>query len=223
MTEPLISVILPVYNAGIYLAEALASIRAQGMASLEIIVVDDGSTDGSASIARQHSDVAVVTQENRGPAAARNRGIALAKGTLLAFLDADDLWMPQKLERQLALLHADCESAMVYGQTQCLRSTADGEWETFGRPRPLPSFGALLARKAVFSEVGPVDERLRCAEDVDWFARARDAGIPTGTLAEVVLQYRLHGTNLTRSRHPQHSGHLTVVRKLLERRRRTRP
>lgn len=220
MTEPVISVVLPVYNGERYLAEALASIRAQRVTSLEIIVIDDGSTDGSVALARQHSDVVVAGQINRGPSAARNQGIALAKAKLLAFLDADDQWMPQKLQHQLALLDHDPELAMVYGQTQCLRPTTHGNWEKFGHPRPLPSFGALLARRTVFADVGPIDERLRCAEDVDWFMRARDIGIRTDVQEEVVLQYRLHGANSTRHWHPQESGHLTAVRKLLERRKR---
>ena len=111
-----ISVIIPVYNAEHYLAEALDSVLAQEIEPLEILVVDDGSTDGSATIARRYADrVRFYQQANRGAAFARNRGIELSKGSLLAFLDADDLWMPSKLNVQVNALEDQPELDMVLG------------------------------------------------------------------------------------------------------------
>src|ERR1700682_4446766 len=105
MPNPLVSIIIPVYNAAHFLPQAMASIRAQGYDSLEIVVVDDGSTDNCADVAKSlGSDVRYDRQVNRGPSAARNRGLALARGELIAFLDVDDQWPAQKLSVQLGRL-----------------------------------------------------------------------------------------------------------------------
>jgi glycosyltransferase involved in cell wall biosynthesis len=219
MNEPEVSVIVPVYNAERYLEEALTSIESQAVSSLEIIVVDDGSTDGSADIARRFHTVRYIHQGNRGPAAARNRGVALARGRSLAFLDADDLWAPGKLRLQLPLLTGEQGTDLVTGHVQCLTLGGAGEWSEFEVPRFLPLFGASVMTRSAFDRVGSLDESLRCAEDVDWFVRAREHGIRTSVLADVVLYYRLHGANLTQSAVPQDAGYTRVVRKLLERRR----
>lgn len=106
--EPTVSVVIPSYNSADYLRAAIESARAQTHRSLEIIVVDDGSTDGSLDIAREYEDpVRVVTQTNSGVSVARNRGIDDARGEWIGFLDADDLWEPTKLERQMATAAAD--------------------------------------------------------------------------------------------------------------------
>src|SRR5436853_749734 len=103
MTMPsLVSVIIPVYNCEQYLAEAIQSVLAQTHPTIELIVVDDGSTDNSAAVAKSFAVVRYVFQRQGGPGAARNRGISLARGSFLAFLDADDVWVAGKLTRQLA-------------------------------------------------------------------------------------------------------------------------
>jgi glycosyltransferase involved in cell wall biosynthesis len=118
MPSPLVSVIIPAYNAERYLIEALDSVRAQGHRPLEVIMVDDGSTDGTAGVVAQYPDVRYVYQANRGPAAARNAGLRLAQGDLIAFLDADDVWSDDKLAVQLTLLSARAESQIVLGRLQ---------------------------------------------------------------------------------------------------------
>ncbi|MEO9255789.1 MAG: glycosyltransferase family A protein, partial [Tepidiformaceae bacterium] len=112
MTDPLVSVIIPMYNSARYIAAALESVYAQDFTSFEIIVVDDGSTDGSADIARAHGTALLLRQENLGPAAARNAGLRGANGTLIAFLDSDDIWLPQKLRLQVDFLAANPDTAM---------------------------------------------------------------------------------------------------------------
>src|SRR5690606_28366702 len=117
-----VSVIIPVYNGERYLAEAVHSILAQTVPTLEIIVVDDGSTDGTARVAQRFGDaVCYVYQPNRGPAAARNRGLERARGEIVAFLDADDLWREGKLACQCARLEADPTLDIVLGHTQFVR------------------------------------------------------------------------------------------------------
>src|SRR5437762_12728182 len=100
-SDPLVSVILPAFNRGAYIAGALESVMAQTWTRWELIVVDDGSTDETAAVARQYADahrgVIVLTQDNRGVAAARNTGIRRARGSYIAFIDSDDLWRADKL------------------------------------------------------------------------------------------------------------------------------
>ena len=102
-----VSVVIPVYNAARFLADAIRSVQAQRHPRIEIIVVDDGSTDGSGEVARSFAGVRCLRQANGGIAAARNAGVHEARGNLLAFLDADDLWTPGKLALQLDVLRAD--------------------------------------------------------------------------------------------------------------------
>lgn len=219
MQEPQLSVIVPVYNGERFLAEALSSVCSQSVIPMEIVVVDDGSTDGTAKIARDFNRVRYVPQENRGPAAARNKGVLNARGDLLAFLDHDDLWSPVKLGLQLRLLRENPELEMVSGHVQCLRLSDSGKWERHGSPRLMPLFGAILARRSAFERVGPLDETLRCTEDLDWFIRAREAGVRTAAVKETVLYYRLHGENTTRGCSTGQAGYVRAVKKLLDRRR----
>jgi glycosyltransferase involved in cell wall biosynthesis len=223
MREPRLSVIIPVYNGEAYLADAVASVRVQGYADLEIIVVDDGSTDGTARLARGLGDVRWLSQDNGGPAAARNRGLEAAGAGIVAFLDADDLWTPVKLRLQLPRLLDDPCLDAVSGHIQCVKPEGpSGIGERFvhvGAPRLLPSFGSMLARRRVFEKIGPLDESLRCGEDIDWFMRAREHGVRTATVPEVVLYYRLHGGNTTYGRMPGEVGYARAVKKALDRRR----
>jgi glycosyltransferase involved in cell wall biosynthesis len=201
MSHTRVSVIIPVYNAARYLPAALASVAAQTHAPVEVIVVDDGSTDDSAAVAAQPG-VQVLRQANAGPAQARNAGLAVARGELIAFLDADDEWLPHKLATQVAYLAAHpeagyvlCRMRTVY-EDEFTHPAAFNSAHFAGEPRaPLPS--ALLVRAATLAAVGPFDVALRAAEDFDWFARAHDRGIGEGLVDEVLFIKRMHGTNLS--------------------------
>src|SRR5712692_8045370 len=117
-----VSVIVPVYNGEAFLAEAVDSIQRQAYQPLETIIVDDGSTDGTAGIAARFKDnVRYVYQSNNGPPAARNKGLKMARGNVIGFLDADDLWSENKLELQLAYLAEDSSVEIVLGHTQYIR------------------------------------------------------------------------------------------------------
>jgi len=207
-TTPRLSVIVPVYEMGRYLPEAIASIEAQGVDDVEIIVVDDGSTDETPQVVATLGDrVVAIRQDNAGPAAARNRGLAVARGDLIAFLDADDLWPEGKLELQVGRLDGDPELDAVLGRIQFV-ALEDGvvpevEFEDpDAQTATHVHLGSGVYRRRAFDRIGGFDESLRFSEDVDWFMRAREAGLKIAIVADVTLVYRLHGSNMTRELRP---------------------
>jgi glycosyltransferase involved in cell wall biosynthesis len=221
----LVSVILPAFNAAAFLAQAVESVRTQDYQPLEIIIVDDGSTDTTAEIARSLPDVRYIHQKNSGPAAARNIGIRAAQGTFLAFLDADDLWAAGKLAAQLHILQQSPEIHLVAGRVEEFFS--DHATPGFGgdgnAPRDLGqrayTVGALLLRRGDFLKVGEFDPGLRFGEFMDWLSRAKALGLREQVLDQVVLYRRIHATNTTRLAHDYQRHYLTTVRRHLERQR----
>lgn len=204
MSRPLVSVILPVFNGELFVGEALESVLAQTWSPVELIVVDDGSTDRSAEIARAYP-VSYVRQENRGVAAARNRGIEAAQGELLSFLDQDDVWLRQKLERQVSALTRDpgagicsCRFEMFLEPGHEIPPWADaglldGSYRT-------AQVGTLLVRRDVFDKVGPFDTSYSAANDTDWFLRTRDLGVRVAVVEEPLQRYRIHSGNASADR-----------------------
>jgi glycosyltransferase involved in cell wall biosynthesis len=192
-----ISVIVPLYNARAYIVEAIDSILAQSRKADEIVVVDDGSTDGGADLlAAFGAQVRVIRQANAGAATALNRGIASATGDAVAFLDADDLWVADKLERQQSVLHAKGSVDCVFGLIQQFDERVGA-----GGPRVLqePQRGVsrigLLVRRAAFDRFGLFDESMRIVEFVPWYARASILGLRAEMLDHVVAYRRIHGNN----------------------------
>jgi glycosyltransferase involved in cell wall biosynthesis len=195
MTHPVVSVILPAYNAALFLAQAISSVAAQNYKNLELLVVDDASQDHTASIAKRCGASLIQLPENAGTAAARNAGIAQAQGEYIAFLDADDLWSPQKLEVQLAVLE---QHPHLQGVTSFLRPfTGDMHWLPAPKPEFIPSFGTALLHRQVFKEVGCCDTALRMCDDLDWFNRAREHGLALAVVPKPLLFYRQHNNNIT--------------------------
>jgi glycosyltransferase involved in cell wall biosynthesis len=226
-SHPLISVIIPVYNGAAWLAEALDSVIRQSHRPLEIIVVDDGSTDNTVQVVNTFSagcnlSWRYVYQENQGPAAARNRGLAMAEGEFVAFQDADDVWMDDKLSQQLALLKQYPLAKTVLGQTQWVQLDANGRLVSMPgalrSPRLLPHLHAALFRQEIFKQVGLLDETLRCGEDLDWYLRALEQNTSIVTHPETVLLYRRHDSNLTRNCNIK-SQLLHMIKRSLDRRR----
>ena len=226
MDLPLISVIIPVLNGEQFLSAAVASIRRQRYPRVEVIVVDDGSTDGTVSVANALGDeVRCVSQANAGPPAARNRGLEMARGQLIGFLDADDLWSEDKLEVQVGPLLADPELDVVMGTTQIFQPVgATVEPETLGDPAGPPalllSLGSALFRREVFERVGRFDASQHMDDDVDWFFRALEAGARILPLSHVVQYYRRHDRNITNAREADRRFYLIAIKKSLDRRRR---
>lgn len=221
-----VSVIMPVYNGASFLAEALGSVQRQQVQPLEVIIVDDGSTDETAAIAAEFvkdGPCRYFYQPNRGPSAARNKGLSLARGNVIAFLDVDDLWPEDKLARQLACLQDKPQVQVVMGRTQCLRlnetAAAPRHFEPFSTPFLTVCLGSALYRQSVFERVGLFDETLRFSEDVDWFMRAREQNTPMQVLQETTLFYRLHSDNMTRATDLRDFSFVHVLKRSLDRRR----
>jgi glycosyltransferase involved in cell wall biosynthesis len=196
--RPLVTVVLPVHNGERFLAEAIDSVLTQDYEPLELIVVDDGSTDGSGAIASSRG-VRVCRQANEGPAAARNTGIERARGELVAFIDADDVWLPGKLGRQVGHLLDRPELGFLYTSWTILLEDGGVVPPQFGRDWQRPHAGclpsSLLVRRDVFDCVGVFDASYDVAEDAEWFARASDAGVRYDVLPDVLVRYRIHDSN----------------------------
>ena len=202
--RPRVSIVVPVYNGERFIAEAIASIRRQGIDSLEIVVVDDGSTDGTTRLlARDFPECRCLSQPRAGPAAARNAGIAAAHGSLIGFLDSDDTFAEHGLTRLDAALAAAPNADMAMGMVRAMQavpSCADRpatRFEPSGEAVICYNVGSMLVRRAVFERVGVFDAQYRHCEDVDWFMRAQEAGVSFEMLRDVVLHYRRHDANMS--------------------------
>lgn len=219
MTSDSVSVVIPAHNAARYLAEAVASVRAQTHPAAEIIIVDDGSTDGTAHvIAGLGPDVRSIRQARAGAGAARNRGAELADGEWLAFLDADDLWAPPKLERQLAWMRAHPDTDLLFGFGGNFFVAPDGaRREEPARPAFLP--GALLVRRSCFLARARFAEVAGPTEVVESNLLWRRAGLRMDVLPERVLHRRLHDANSRRAGDGGRTEDLRLVREWLRNKR----
>lgn len=223
-----VSVVVPCFNAAAYLAAALESIVTQDPAPMEVIVVDDGSTDTSAAIAQDFGrGVRLVRQANAGIAAARNRGVAETAAPLLAFLDADDLWPAASLARRLAVLETRPDAECVFGVIEQF-VTPELDAEARSRLAPIAATmpgrfaGSMLLRRGAFVRVGHFDASLRIGETLDWVARAAEAGLVEVPIPDIVLRRRIHGANtVTRERQRQNDYIRALHASLLRRRART--
>lgn len=207
-----VSVVIPCYNAASTIGRAIGSVMAQTLPVREVIVVDDGSQDGSAEvIAEAFPSVTLVRQENRGAAGARNTGMGRAAGRYIAFLDADDLWLPYKLELQVPVLEQNPEIGLVCGST--IWAAADGtynppinvdaDFTTKCFPEILANHrirtSAVIMRRTILETIGLMDERLRVAQDLDYFLRVAAAGWQIAYMsAPVTVGFNVPGSNTTR-------------------------
>lgn len=219
-----VSVIIPVYNGADFLNQAVNHVLEQNYQPLEIIIIDDGSTDNTAEIANQLKDkICYFHQNNNGPASARNLGLKKAKGNVIAFLDVDDLWSANKLELQVNYLANHPEIDIVQGmivkqviETNRLNINDFSILET-SLPYHYINLGSATYRKSVFQEVGLFDESMRFAEDVDWFIRAWEQRINKSVIDDVTLYYRIHEDNMTKGKSLIELGFIRVHKKHLNR------
>jgi glycosyltransferase involved in cell wall biosynthesis len=213
---------MPAFDEEAFIAEALVSVLAQTYDAVEVIVVDDGSGDHTAEIAEAH-DVRVLRRPHAGASAARNAGLAVATGEYWTIFDADDVMPPERLARQVAHLEEHPELGMVLGLTEA--------FVTPGEPRPAhynPVWddgpyrehpGTVLARRAILDLVGDFDETLLLGEDVDWLARAKDAGVRSEHVDYLSLRYRIHRANTSSDTRANQQAMLGLLRTSVRRRR----
>lgn len=223
-----LTVVIPVYNNATYLTESVESVRRQTRQPRCIILVDDGSTDATPDVAAALRDngegppLDYVRQENRGPAAAMNRGATLVESSLIAFQSADDIWVPQKIEWQLKAL--DDGADLVFGHMQNfvspeLDAATAASLQCPPEPMAGHNAGTMLTRLDTFRAVGPINESFRIGEFIDWYGRAIDLELKAVVVPRVVAMRRLHGRNHSLTRKTEAIGYAHVLKAMLDRRR----
>jgi glycosyltransferase involved in cell wall biosynthesis len=225
MIPGLVSVIIPVFNREGFLAEAIESALGQEGIQSEILVVDDGSTDGTPAVAQPFAGrINYLRQENAGPPAARNRGIRAANGEFLSFLDSDDLWPPRRTRLLQDCLAEHPEAGGAMGHLQYV-SVDDSRSDRFAdacrAAAPILNYNlsASIFRMNIFQRVGLFDETMRFSDDWDWFVRAREQGVRIEIVQEIALINRRHGENLSNQRETGNHYTLMMLKKALDRRR----
>jgi glycosyltransferase involved in cell wall biosynthesis len=224
----LVSVVIATYNMGRYLPQAVQSVLAQTYANVEVQIVDDGSSDDTGQVVRrwEHDErVRVHRQSNGGQAQARNRGIALSQGRYVAFLDADDEWLPEKLGRQMPLF-ASPQVGVVYSEYECM----DGE----GRALPKPptrmyrgritaallidnfvSFQTAVVRRECLERHGAFDESVRMGDDYDLFLRL-SAHYEFDFIPEPTVRYRIWSGQMSKNYRRRYESGIHTMRRFLE-------
>jgi glycosyltransferase involved in cell wall biosynthesis len=199
---PLVSVIMAAYNAAEHIGEALESVPAQQWRPLEVVVVDDGSTDATAEIVRGYSEVVYVHQENQGPSAARNAAVERSSGEFVANFDSDDLLPPTRIGDQAGYLLAHPEVGAVFGRQEWMNAP---EWmardSVYGDVDGIP-LSSVMFRRNVFFELGGYDTSFVHGEDMDLLMRMRERGIEYRVISEIVLYRRYQPSSLTGGRAP---------------------
>jgi len=199
--SPLVSVIIPVYNGERYLAESLESVLNQSYRSFEIILIDDGSTDSTAAVAKYFSSkIKYARQSNAGMGAARNKGISLAAGDYFAFLDADDLFMKDKLSVQVAAFKEDPKLDMVFGHVQQFispeldpKAAKKIRCPSGLMPGYLPS--AMMVKRDSFFHIGLFETDPQIVSILNWYLRTKERGFQIKMLPDFLVRRRLHKNN----------------------------
>ncbi len=224
--SPTVSVVIPAFNAEKYLEASIDSVLGQTVRAHEIVVVDDGSTDRTADIVGSYGEpVRCHRQSNHGVGHACNQGARLSTGDFLAFQAADDLWVPEKLERQLEAFRLQPGLDMVFAHVQQFVSPElnDADRLRFRCPaEPMPGYlaAAMLVRRASFERVGPLPTHVQVGDFIDWYDRARSEGLRETMLPEVLVKRRIHTTNLSIRRRHDQAELAQVLKGVIDRRRR---
>lgn len=222
---PAISVIIPGFNSARYIAEAIQSVLDQTMPAAEIVVVDDGSKENDGEVAQSFGHpVKVFRRPHSGIGASRNFGVSVASGDLIAFLDSDDLWTADKLEKQVALLQQQpaldgCLGLVQQFYAPDLAVSAEQRKRLEDRVNGGYLVGALLIKRSAFEAVGRFEEERMLGDFIDWFARAQDAGLQLPVLDQLVLRRRIHGRNTVIRELSARGDYAKTLKTILDRRR----
>lgn len=205
-----VSIIIPTYNQAKYIAQTIDSTLAQTYPNVEVIVVNDGSTDDTAAILVGYGDrIKCISQANRGLAGARNAGFSVAQGEYLLFLDSDDIIPTEKVARHLEQFDKQPEVGVVYSGWQYIDQTGNplpGDMRPGKQGRLLKELllsnfycipGAAILKRQLIDQVGLFDETLKAEEDIDMWTRIAHAGYKFGYIDELLLQYRIHANSLS--------------------------
>ncbi|BBK34674.1 glycosyl transferase family 2 [Stella humosa] len=230
--SPVVSIVIPIYNGATHLPGAIEMIEAEGLGGVEIVVVDDGSTDATPDLCEGLAAAGrIITTRtvNRGPGAARNTGVGLAHAPIIGFLDVDDRWPDGRLDWMLRYMVDRPAVEGVMGQIQYAYTSPEAviAWAPVGQPEGAffaPHLGAALFRRSLWDRMGGFAEELRYGEDVDWYFRVLESEPALHVLRRLVLLYRMHDGNMTRDRVTLRQAFVTCIsRSLARRKRRSNP
>lgn len=222
-SNKLISVIIPVYNGANYLSASINSVLAQTYQNIELIVVDDGSSDESANIAKAYNNILLLTQENSGIGAARNRGVEHAQGEYVAFLDHDDLWLPDKLMLQMQAFIDQPALDIVFGHVEQFISPEIADEikaKIYCPVGAMPGYhsSAMLIKREAYNRVGTQLTTHKVGEFIDWYMRAQEQQLKMYMLPQVVFQRRLHGSNTMLKEIASRKDYLYIIKAGMDRR-----
>jgi len=220
--DPLVSVVIPVYNGEKFIHKTLESVFAQDYKNYEALVIDDGSSDNSAKIIKTFDAAQYLFQENQGNAAARNKGILEAKGDFIALLDQDDLWTKNKLTEHIKhhLNYPEVLYTIAYLRFFLEDGVEKPVWfreELLRQKHVDHSPGSLVAHRRAFDTVGMFDPTYKLTSDSDWIFRAKDKKISMAIIPKVLLLRRIHKTNQSAQVKQAHSEFLNLIRKSVKR------
>jgi glycosyltransferase involved in cell wall biosynthesis len=224
VNKPLVSVIISVYNCERYLAEAIESVLNQTYRQIELLVIDDGSTDSSGAVANSFPFLKYHFQTNQGLGAARNQGIDLAQGSFFAFLDADDIWEKDKLLTQLTVFDTKPELDMLFGHVKQFYSpeiahNMKPKIDLINEIMPGHIAGTLLIKRESFFKVGYFPTHWRVGEFIDWYLKAIEQGLKSTTIPEVVMKRRIHENNMGIREHDSRGDYVRILKASLDRKR----
>jgi glycosyltransferase involved in cell wall biosynthesis len=224
--SPLISVVMPVFNTEKYVAQAITSVLNQTYRPIEIICINDGSTDATKRVLESFGDsiIFVDSKENGGIGMARNKGIHMVKGEYLAFMDADDIWKPEKLALQINQLYKNPRLDMVFTYSQFFLSPDIAQATKDMRHLPdnaIPGYIAptVLVKKSSFDKVGLFQTHWKVGEFIAWLTKAKDMGLQYMVMPDILHLRRIHQTNTVVTQRSQRSDYVKIVKEMLERKR----
>lgn len=225
MFNPLVSVVVTCFNRQNYIGEAIESVLHQTFENYEIVVIDDGSVDGSAEVCKKYEKkINYFFRENRGASDAKNSGVAQARGEYISFLDSDDIWDLEKLCLQTSYLANNKEIDILYGHARQFLSpelTMDecARLHCPVDPVAAPTSGTMLMKKKLFEQVGGFRTDLLVGIEIEWYLRAKNMGLSSVTLPNVLLNRRIHNTNSGMTYRLERQQHLDIIKQHINKRR----